>query len=115
MRALITVNPRMYRQAMALSIQGQRPGLDVRVAAPEDTERELAEYRPHLLVNNDGLGPEDVVVDVPCRVTVLYSDGMDAQINADGQVSTARDMCMEDLLWVVDVAISLAERETGQD
>jgi hypothetical protein len=115
MRVLITVNPRMYRQAMALSIQRQRPGLDVRVAPPEDAGSELAEFRPHLLAHNDtdGLGPEDVA-DVPCRVTVLYSDGMDARISADGQVSTASDMSTEDLLQVVDVAIALAERETSE-
>jgi hypothetical protein len=115
-RVLVTVNPRMYRQAMALSIRRQRPGLDVRVARPEDTGREVAEFRPHLLVHNDndGLGPE-YVASVPCRVTVLYSDGMDARISADGQVSTERDMSTEDLLQVVDVAIALAERETGHD
>jgi hypothetical protein len=115
MRVLITVDPRMYRQAMAFSIQRQRQGLDVRVAPPKDAGSELAEFRPYLLVHNDtdGLGPEDVA-SVPCCVTVLYSDGMDARISADGQVSTASDMSTEDLLQVVDVAIALAERETGE-
>jgi hypothetical protein len=115
MRVLVTVDPCMYRQAMALSIRHQRPGLDMRIASPEETERELAGFRPHLLVHNDsdGLGPE-VVADVPCRVEVLYSDGMDARINADGQVSTALDMSTADLFRVVDVAIALAERETGR-
>ena len=113
MRVLVTVTPLMYRQAMALSIRRQRLGLDVRVAPPEDTGRELAEFRPHLLVHNDGLGPEDVA-DVPCRVKVLYSDSMDAHISADGQVSTASDMSTEDLLGVVDRAIALADRETGR-
>jgi hypothetical protein len=44
----------------------------------------------------------------------VYSDGMDARISADGQVSTASDMSTEGLLRVVDVAIGLAERETGE-
>jgi hypothetical protein len=39
---------------------------------------------------------------------------MDARINADGQVSTALDMSTADRLRVVDVAIALAERETGR-
>jgi len=114
MRVLIAVTPRMYRQAIALSIQRQRPGLDVRIATPEDCERELAGFQPHLLVHNDndGLGPE-AVTDIPFRVEVQYSDGMDAHISADGELSTARDMCMEDLLRVVDRAIALADRETG--
>ena len=115
MRVLITIYPRMYRQAMALSIQRHRPGLDVRIAPPEDVGSELAEFRPHLLAHNDtdGLGLEDVA-DVPCRVTVLYSDGLDACLSADGQVSTASDMSTEDLLQVVDAAIALSERETGE-
>ena len=105
----------MYRQAMALSIRRQRPGLDVRVAPPEDAGSELAEFRPHCssTTTHDGLGPEDVA-SVPCRVTVLYSDGVDARISADGRVSTASDMSTEDLLQVVDVAIALAEQETGE-
>jgi len=86
----------MYRQAIALSIQRQRPGVDVRVASPEDSDRELADFRPHLLVHNDGLGPE-VVTDIPFQVEVQYSDGMDARISAEGELSTTRDMCMEDL------------------
>ena len=109
MRVLITVNPRMYRQAMALSIQRQRPGLDVRVAPPEDAGSELAEFRPHLLAHNDtdGLCPEDVA-DVLCRVTVLYSDGMDARISADGRVTELPDASTEDLLAAVDAASELA-------
>ncbi|HWS81421.1 MAG TPA: hypothetical protein VN178_10390 [Rubrobacter sp.] len=87
----------------------------MRVAPPEDAGSEVAEFRPHLLVHNDtdGFGPEDVA-SVPCRVTVLYSDGMDARISADGQFSRTSDMSTEDLLQVVDVAIALAERETGE-
>jgi hypothetical protein len=113
MRVLVTVTPRMYRQAIALSIQRQRSGLDVRVASPEAAEGELAAFRPHLLVHNDRLGPE-AVEDVPCRVEVQYSNGMDARISADGEVSTACDMCMEDLLRIVDRTTALAEQETEQ-
>jgi hypothetical protein len=81
LRVLVTVTPRMYRQAIALSIQRQRPGLDVRVASSEAAEGELIDFRPHLLVHNDNdrLGPE-AVEDVPRRVEVQYSDGMDARI-----------------------------------
>src|SRR5918994_3866710 len=114
-RVLVSVTPRMYRQAIALSIHRQRPGLDVRTASPEAIERELADFRPHLLVHNDtdGLGPE-AVADIPCRVEVLYSDGMDARISAEGGLSTARDVSTEDLLRVADRASSLADRENGQ-
>jgi hypothetical protein len=115
MRVLVTVTPQMYRQAIALSIRRQRPGIDVRVTSPGDTAGELVTFRPHLLVHNDndGLGPE-AVAGILCRVMVLCTDGMDARISVDGEVSESRDMCMEDLLRVVDRAVVLAERETGQ-
>jgi hypothetical protein len=114
-RVLITVTPRMYRQAIALSIQRQRTGLDVRVASPEATERELTDFRPHLLVHNDndGLGPE-ALTEIPFQIEVQYSNGMDAQISADGEVSTVHDMSTEDLLEVVDLAIAVADPEEGR-
>ena len=86
----------------------------MRIAAPEETEGELAAFRPHLLVHNDndGLGPEKVTR-VLCRVTVLYSNGMDAQISLSGEVSEARDMSTEDLLRIVDRATALAGGSRG--
>jgi hypothetical protein len=50
---------------------------------------------------------------VRCRVEIQYSDGMDAVINADGAVSRACDMSTEELLQIVDLAISLADRGPG--
>jgi hypothetical protein len=52
MRVLVTVSPRMYREAIALSIQ-HRPVFEVRIASPEATEGELLGFRPYLLVYND--------------------------------------------------------------
>jgi hypothetical protein len=114
-RVLITVTPRMYRQVIALSIQRQRTGLEVRVASPEATERELTDFRPHLLVHNDNdrLGPE-ALTEIPFQIEVQYSNGMDAQISAYGEVSTVHDMSTEDLLGVVDRAIALADPEEGR-
>ena len=113
-RVLISVTPQMYRQAIALSIRGQRPGCDVNIAAPEDAERELATFRPHLLVHNDNGGlNREAVAGVRCRVEIQYSDGMDAVINVDGAVSRAGDMTTEELLQIVDLAISLADRGPG--
>ena len=45
MRVLITITPRMYREAIAFSLAQSRPDFEVRIAAPEETEegvRELA-------------------------------------------------------------------------
>jgi hypothetical protein len=120
-RVLVTLSPRMYREAVAHSIQRGRHGLvDVRLAPPEAAEAELASFRPHLLVHNDARGhsrggavpiPEAILEAVPHRLEVLYSDGMDARISADGSLTELLDASTEDLLRAVDAASSLADQE----
>ncbi len=116
-RVLVTLSPRMYREAVALSVQRNRPGLvDVRLAPPETLEAELESFRPHLLVHDDTRGwsapiPEAALETVPHRLEVLYSDGMDVRISADGRLTEVRDASTDDLLGAVDVASSLADQE----
>src|SRR5215213_8135701 len=122
-RVLVTLSPRMYRQAVALSIQRGRPGLvDVRIAAPEAMEEQLTSFQPHLLVHNDPRGdsrgggvvpiPEEALEAVPHRMEVLYSDGMDARLSADGRITELRDASTDDLLRAVDAA---GEGAGGED
>jgi hypothetical protein len=120
-RVLVILSPWMYREAVALSIQRNRPGLvDVRLAPPEAAEAELASFRPHLLVHDDTRGdprrgfapsPEAALEKVPHRLKVLYSDGMDVRISADGRLIEVRDASTDDLLGAVDAASSLADQE----
>jgi len=117
LRVLVTLSPRMYREAIALSIHRSRPGqVEVRIAPPEEQERELASFWPHLLVHNDagpggGLLPKAAIEAVPHRLEVLYSNGMDARLSADGSLTELRDASTEDLLGAVDAAASIAEDE----
>ena len=117
LRVLVALSPLMYRQAIALSIYRNRPGLvDVRIASPEAMESELVSFQPHLLVHNDergGLVPvsEVALEAVPHRIEVLYSDGMDARLSADGRITELRDASTEDLLRAVDEAAKIADRE----
>jgi hypothetical protein len=117
-RVLVTLSPQMYRQAIALSVQRGRPGLvDVRLAPPEAMEAELVYFRPHLLVHNDAQHgeaapiPEAALEAVPHRFEVLYSNGMDVRLSADGRLTELRDASTEDLLGAVDAASSLADWE----
>ena len=105
MRVLVSVSPRMYREAIALSIQRTHPGLEVRLSPPEAAEEELAAFRPHLLIHDDTAPiPEEVLEGIPTRVEMLYSDSMDARVRADGMVSRLRDASTEELLRTVTVA-----------
>ena len=108
MRVLITLHPRMYREAIAHYLSQRRPALEVRIAPPEDAEEEVRAFGPRLLVRNDTDGIDPGVLEgVPCWVEVLYSDSMDARVMAGGMVSQIRDMSTEDLLRTVAVAATL--------
>ena len=105
MRILLTIRPRMYREAIASHIRQRRPGYEVRIAAPQDVEEEVRVFPPRLLVHNDAEGLEPGVLrGVPCRIEVLYSDGMDARISVDGRVEESWDISMAVLLRVADEA-----------
>jgi hypothetical protein len=120
-RVLVLLSPRMYREAVALSVQRNRPGLvEVRLAPPEAAEAELASFRPQLLIHDDTRGdprrglvpiPEAALKKVPHRLEVLYSDSMDVRISADGRLTEVRDASTDDLLGAVDAASSLADQE----
>jgi len=111
-RILISVMPRMYREAIALSIHRHQPDLDVRLAPPEDVFRELARFHPHLLVSNDGdgLNPE-ALNGLPCWVEVRYTDHMSARIRMDGHVEEVHDISLQRLLEVVDETREMATGE----
>jgi hypothetical protein len=103
MRALITLTPRMVREAIAHSLSQRRPALEVRIAPPEAVEQEVRAFEPDLLVRNDTDGLDrDVLEGVPCWVEVLYSDSMDAKICMDGRVEEARDISTDILVRVAD-------------
>lgn len=104
-RVLVALSPRMYREAVALSVQRNRPGLDVRCVPPKEAERELAVFRPRLLVHNDDAPIGAAALScVPGRVEVLYTDSMNARVVSDGRAEEAGDMDTAGLLKVVDRA-----------
>ena len=106
MRVLVALSPRLYRESVASSLQNTRPGIEVRVARPEDVDLELAGWRPHLLVHDDTAPvPEWALSGVRGRVELSYSDGMNARVVAGGaEAGPLRDISTEDLLRVVAVA-----------
>ena len=110
-RILVTISPLMYREAIALAIHRNRSGLDVRLASPEAAGRELAGFRPHLLVHNDTAPiPAGALDGIPCRVEVRYSDSMNARTIAEGVAEETDDMGTKGLLRAVDRAAALAGR-----
>ena len=112
LRILITITPRMYREALALVVHQRRPDLEVRLAPPENALEEVRNFVPHLLVRNDNDGIDsDVLAGVPCWVGVTYTDSMDVRINLDGSIEEVSDMAIDGLLAVVEKAEQIILRE----
>ena len=78
--------------------------------APEGSAGELADFRPHLLVYDDEGTGSEALGGVPYLIEVQYSDGMNARVSANGELSNVRDVSTEDLLEVVDLAIAVDDR-----
>ena len=103
MRVLVTVKPRMYREAIALALHHNRPDFEVLLAPAASPDGRAGAFRPHMLVRNDTDGADmDRMGGVRCWVEVLYSDGMDARVSLDGEVWNIADISNEDLLGIAD-------------
>ena len=110
-RILVTVEPQMYRQAIALTVQRARPRSEVLIAPEDVLDGQVEEFAPHVLVRSDAhsLIPEEKLDGVVLRVEVLYTDHMSARVSlAGGGSYTIEDASMEDLLSLVDEAEGLA-------
>ena len=105
MRILVTIQPQMYREALALALQRYRPDAEVLLDPLQSPDGGLESFGPHLLVRNDtdetnllSLVGEKLL----CRVEILYSDGMDAKIYLGGEVRQIKDISIDNLLALVD-------------
>jgi hypothetical protein len=109
-RVLVTVEPRMYREAIAVAVQRNRPEAEVMLVPEEILDGQVADFAPHVLVRNDSdrVVPEELLGSVVCRMEVLYTDGMAARVSVGGSSYTIEDVSMEDLLALVDKAEGLA-------
>jgi hypothetical protein len=108
-RVLVTVEPRMYREAIALAVQRDRPEAEVMLVPDEILDGQVENFAPHVLVRNDSdrAVPEGLLSSVVCRMEVLYTDGMAARVSVGESSYTIEDATMEDLLALVDEAEAL--------
>jgi hypothetical protein len=115
-RILVTVSPRMYREAIALSIRSRRPDFEVLIAPPWPLDGRAERFGPHVLVQDAdeaGLPPALAGGGVLCRVRVLVADRVHATIEMDGTVSEVRDACLEDLFGALEEADGLSLGDGG--
>ncbi len=103
MRVLITVEPLMYREAFALAIHNRRPDIEVLVGPEDSLDGEVERFAPHLLVRNDTDGADmERMTGALCWIEVLYSDGLNARVSLDGEVWEIEDICVDDLISLIE-------------
>ena len=109
-RVLVTVEPRMYREAIALAVQRNRPEAEVMLVPEEVLDGQVEDFAPHVLVRNDsdGMAPEALPGSVVCCMEVLYTDGMAARVSVGASSYRIEDASIDDLLALVDKAEGLA-------
>jgi hypothetical protein len=108
-RVLVTVEPRMYREAIAIAVHRNRPEAEVMLVAEEGMDGQVKDFAPHVLVRNDSdrVVPEGLLGSVVCRMEVLYTDSMAARVSVGDRSYRIEDATMEDLLALVDEAEEL--------
>ena len=107
-RVLVPIAPLSYREAVALSLIRHRPHLETRIAPPEDLDREVGSFEPHLVVCNEVT--QTVRENVPSWVQVLFENGLDAVVSVNGQSLEVHDISTEDLLRALDETEEMASR-----
>ena len=110
LRVLVTVEPRMYREALGLAVQRNRPEAEVMLVSADALDGQVDGFEPHVLVRNDTDGevPERLLGSVVCRVEVLFTDGLAVRVSVGGRSYQIEDAGIEDLIALVDEAEGLA-------
>ncbi len=110
LRVLITVEPRMYREALALTVRSHRPETEILLVSEYALDGQVDGFAPQMLVRNDGGAtfPEKLLGSVVGRMEVLYTDSMSARVTVGERSFTIENACVDDLISLVDEAEALA-------
>ena len=110
-RVLITLEPLMYRQAIAFALRRSRPDSEVMLAPEVSLNGQVHDFAPHVIVRSDSGRevPEGQRGSVVCRVEVLYTDGMAARISMGDKSYRIEDASLEDLRSLLDEVEDLAQ------
>ncbi len=100
MRVLIAIAPTMYWETLELALLRYRPHLDVRIAGPDDLDKEVVDFAPHVVVCHRAT--PRVRQSVPSWVVAPYHSS-DATIHVQGQGELrVEDISIGDLFAVID-------------
>ena len=103
MRVLVANEPRLYREAIAATLQELEPGVEVRVVEPEALDEEVNRDASDLVFCSRAT--LSVVVEAPVWVELYPEEQPLMVIGIEGTRLTAiDDTGLPNLLWIVDQA-----------
>jgi hypothetical protein len=99
-RVLVAVEPLMYRETIASVLLQRRPLTLVRVARPEDLDRQVESLLPHLVVCS--VLSEKIEGSAISWVHILYEDNLAANTSVHGHTRRIDDIGLDDLFGLLD-------------
>ena len=106
LRVIIAIEPRMYREALAISLREQRPEVDVSlVGSTDELMAELERPGVRLVVANEEVPPAAREQVLWIEVSEARSgESLTAEISDDGYSRSVREFNVEHILEVLDRA-----------
>ena len=90
----------MYRETIASVLLQRRPHTQVRIASPDDLDRQVESFLPHLVVCN--VLSEKIEGNAISWVHILYEDSLAANTIVHGHSRRIDDIGLDDLFGLLD-------------
>ncbi len=101
-RVFITVEPRMYREVLIITLRRRRPLVESVLAEPAALDRTAGKFEPHLIVCDQAT--QKVRDSAASWIEAQVKDGLDTATCVDGKRLEIRDLDTDDLLAILDEA-----------
>ena len=106
--ALVGLELRTYREAIASALQIARPQAVVSTTEPEALESEISRLEPHMVLCTQSTPA--LRDGVPCWVQMsIVEEELCAEVSLDGQTRRVSNITLAELVSVVDEAEALAQ------
>ena len=103
LRIIVANTPKMYREAIAISLRLNRPDAEVLLGPSGALDGRVERFGPHLVVLDRGddalLGALPIALP---RLEIRLGASMDGRISANGRVREIENIDTEDVLALVD-------------
>ena len=98
---MVTIDPRMYREVLLISLVRRCPTVEARLAEPGALDAQVASFEPHVVVCAEATPKVRETATSWVEVATPRS-GMNAQVCVGSRCSRIEDVTVEDLVAIID-------------